>query len=116
MLVFLDENNTYMCAIFAQIIFINNICLSKRAVPSENVSLKHMQTIEIQLVCTSRSFGGLHCLLIKSLVTVEYSRLSLSRNPKGSMKHFEISVLRHIRFAELRKTINLTTTFNKMNL
>ena len=32
------------------------------------------------------------------------------------MKHFEISVLRHIRFAELRKTINQTTTFNKMNL
>ena len=58
MLVFLDENNTCMCAIFAQIIFINNICLFKRAVPSENVSLKHMQTIEIQLVCTSRSFGG----------------------------------------------------------
>ena len=32
------------------------------------------------------------------------------------MKHFEISVLRHIRFAELRKTINPTTTFNRMNL
>ena len=31
------------------------------------------------------------------------------------MKHFEISVLRHIRFAELRKTINPTTTFNRMN-
>ena len=26
---------------------------------------------------------------------------------------FEISVPRHIRFAELRKTINRTTTFNK---
>ena len=32
------------------------------------------------------------------------------------MKHFEISVLRHIRFAELGKTINPTTTFNRMNL
>ena len=32
------------------------------------------------------------------------------------MKHFEISVLRHIRFAELRKTINPTTTVNRMNL
>ena len=32
------------------------------------------------------------------------------------MKHFEISVLRHIRFVELRKTINQTTTFNRMNL
>ena len=40
-----------------------------------------------------------------------YSRLPLSRNPKDSMKHFEISVLRHIRFEELRKTINPTTTF-----
>ena len=44
-----------------------------------------------------------------------YSRLWLSRNPKNSMKHFEISVLRHTRFAELRKTINPTTTFNRMN-
>ena len=32
------------------------------------------------------------------------------------MKHFERSVLWHIRFAELRKTINPTTTFNRMNL
>ena len=32
------------------------------------------------------------------------------------MKHFEISVLRHIRFAERRKTINRTTTFNRINL
>ena len=31
------------------------------------------------------------------------------------MKHFEISVIRHIRFAELRKTINPTTTFNRRN-
>ena len=50
----------------------------------------------------------------------KYSRLSLSRNPRDCMKYFEISVeisvLRHIRFAELRKTINRTTTFNRMNL
>ena len=32
-----------------------------------------------------------------------YSRLSLSRSPRDSLKYFEISVLRHIRFAELRK-------------
>ena len=31
----------------------------------------------------------------------------------GSLKYFEISVLRHIRFAELRKTINRTITVNK---
>ena len=46
----------------------------------------------------------------------KYSRLSLYGNPRDSMKHFEISVLRHIRFMELRKTINRTTTFNRMNL
>ena len=32
-----------------------------------------------------------------------YSRLSLSRIPRDSLKYFEISVLRHIRFAELSK-------------
>ena len=32
-----------------------------------------------------------------------YSRLSLSRSRKDPLKHFEISVLRHIRFGKLRK-------------
>ena len=32
-----------------------------------------------------------------------YSRLSLSRTPRDSLKHIEIPVLRHIRFPELRK-------------
>ena len=43
----------------------------------------------------------------------KYSRLSLSRSLRDSLEYFEISVPRHIRFAELRKTINRTTTFNK---
>ena len=43
----------------------------------------------------------------------KYSRLSLSRIPKDSLKHFEISVLRHISIERVRKTINWTTTFNK---
>ena len=34
----------------------------------------------------------------------KYSRLSLSRIPWDCLKYFEISVLRHIRFAELGKT------------
>ena len=34
---------------------------------------------------------------------LNYSRLSLSRIPRDSMKSFEISVPRHIRYAELRK-------------
>ena len=32
-----------------------------------------------------------------------YSRLTLSQIPRDSLKYFEISVPRHIRFAELRK-------------
>ena len=42
-----------------------------------------------------------------------YSRLSLSRIPRDSLKHFEISAPRHIRVERVRKTINWTTTFNK---
>ena len=42
-----------------------------------------------------------------------YSRLSLSRIPRDTLKYFEISVLRHIRFAELRKKLIRLTTFNK---
>ena len=38
-----------------------------------------------------------------TIFNINYSRLSLSRIPKDSLKYFEISVLRHIRFAELRK-------------
>ena len=43
----------------------------------------------------------------------KYSRLSLSRSPRDSLKYVEISVPRHIRFAELRKKLNRTTTFHK---
>ena len=42
-----------------------------------------------------------------------YSRLSLSRIPRDSLKYFEISILRHIRFAELREKLIRLTTFNK---
>ena len=45
--------------------------------------------------------------------TYKYSRLSLSRIPRDSLKHFEIYVPRHIRFERVRKTINRATTFNK---
>ena len=43
----------------------------------------------------------------------EYSWLLLSRIPRDSLKHFEISVSWNIRVAEVRKTRNRTTTFNK---
>ena len=36
-----------------------------------------------------------------------YSRLSLSGNTRNSLKYFEISVLRSIRFAELRGKMKL---------
>ena len=49
-----------------------------------------------------------HCIL-----NLYYSRLSLSRIPRDSLKYFEISVLRHIRFAELMKKLIRLTTFNK---
>ena len=55
-------------------------------------------------------------LVKQMLISKVYSRLSLSRTPRDFTKHFEISVLRHIRFVELRKTINQTTTFNRMNM
>ena len=43
----------------------------------------------------------------------QYSRLSLSRIPRDSLKHFKISVPRNISVSEVRKTLNRTTTFNK---
>ena len=50
-------------------------------------------------------------LISNILVTItktrlfKYSRLSLSRTPRESMKQFEISVLRHIRFADSGKQL-----------
>ena len=37
------------------------------------------------------------------ILVLKYSQLSLSRSRRDPLKHFEISVLRYIRFAELRK-------------
>ena len=57
--------------------------------------------------------------MIKRLSTVTLilnvnSQLSLSRIPRDFLKYFEIFVLRHIRFAELRNfKINRITTFYK---
>ena len=46
-------------------------------------------------------------------IIFRYNRLSSSRIPRDCLIHLQISVPRHIRFAELRKTINRTTIFNK---
>ena len=37
-------------------------------------------------------------------IKIKYSRLSLSRTPRDSLKYIEIPVVRHIRFPELRLT------------
>ena len=55
----------------------------------------------------------LHTDTLKENNRKMYSRLSLSRIPRDPLKYFEVSVPRHIRFAELRKKIIRTTTFNK---
>ena len=48
----------------------------------------------LHVICTMHSHN---------LNVFRYSRLSLSRSRRDPLKHFEISVLRHIRFAELKK-------------
>ena len=59
-------------------------------------------------VVSRRSIQSDHILCIafrlyKPLHTGIYSRHSLSRNRRDPLKHFEISILRHIRFVVLRK-------------
>ena len=46
-------------------------------------------------------------IIITSTVDSRYLKF------QGTLKYFEISVPRHIRFAEFRKKIIRTTTFNK---
>ena len=53
---------------------------------------------------------------IKTELPWAYSRLPLSRSLRNYLKYFEISVPRHIRFAELWKKINQTATFHKWNV
>ena len=48
-------------------------------------------------------FGKLCSVIVALPAYALYSRLSLSRIPRDSLKYFEISVPRHIRIAELRK-------------
>ena len=66
--------------------------------PLENVSIVAEQIMRFNnsllLTSIAQRRVGYH---------VKYSRLSLSRNRRDSLKHFEISVLRHIRFIVLKK-------------
>ena len=52
------------------------------------------------------------CIRSPQFRTWLYSRLSLSRIPRESLKYFEISVHRHIRFA-VKEKMSRTATFNK---
>ena len=63
--------------------------------------------------CVSRLWHFLGIVTYDLFTQSINSRLALSPIPRDSIKYFEISVPRHIRFVELRKTIILTTTFNK---
>ena len=56
--------------------------------------LKNDEKIFMNGVCCSRDWR---------LKGYMYSRLSLSRSRRDPLKHFEISVLGHVRCAELRK-------------
>ena len=55
--------------------------------------------------CVNYIFGVKGNLRYLCMRNCKYSRLSLSRNRRDPLKHFEISVLRHIRFSELRKIL-----------
>ena len=57
--------------------------------------------------CIQTIFFDIHVrgyfeIVLLEIATMNYSRLSLSQSRRDSLKHFEISVFRHIRCAELR--------------
>ena len=56
----------------------------------------------LQQVNVSITIASFQWMLYNAM-GMKYSRLSLSRSPRDFLKYFEISVPRHIRFAELRK-------------
>ena len=65
--------------------------------------IKNMLSIESK-VCLNEYLPRKGC---------KYSRLSLSRNRRDPLKHFKISVLRHIRFVVLREKTIRTFKFHK---
>ena len=60
--------------------------------------IQHYQTKKGQIKPTTKLITDFFCTFI-----ITYSRLSLSRSRRDLLKHFEISILRHIRCAVLRK-------------
>ena len=70
---------------------------------------RYFSGLKTILIAVGSSIGGLCFLLLIALfglyryIVYLYSRLSLSRIQRDSLKFFEISVPRHITFEELRK-------------
>ena len=56
-------------------------------------------------------YGELETIILE--LSSNTGQLSLSRIPRDCLKYFEISVPRHIRFAELRKNKSNNHTFHK---
>ena len=71
---------------------------AKTSIPLDGASTA-IQNLGPSAVNRSRSMNS----AAEAVVEKTYSRLSLSRNRRDPLKHFEISVLRHIRFVVLRK-------------
>ena len=64
---------------------------------------KHIKLYHIQKTVDRELFSTNHVDIFLIFPQNIYSRLSLSRSPRDSLKYFMISVPLHIRFAELRK-------------
>ena len=74
-------------------------CRDKHIVGAEILQTHISSFLEVQYRHVSAAHSGYF-----SIPNIKiYCQLSLSRIPRDSLNYFEISVLRHIRFAELRK-------------
>ena len=103
----------FFCLFF--LVFYTDICCGySLEAPQWGASYEYSQYTYSWKIWEIRRVFFLYIKIVSFLMI--YSRLSLSRSPRDSLIHFEISVPRHIRFAELKKTLNRTTTFNKMNM
>ena len=59
--------------------------------------------LKILLVIVKTKLWKYFIVSNSDIIEKKYSRLSLSRSRRDPLNHFEIFILRHIRFSELRK-------------
>ena len=79
-------------------------CISKSPKKRIGVSLRFsFLNLPIILWCVLVKVFAIALAFQEFAFIMKYSRFSLSRSRRDPLKHFEVSVLRHIRFAELRK-------------